>query len=432
MQVVNSEAAPVAGIASFQPLHLRRIFAVGLGNALEFYDFVTFSFFAVQIGHAFFPTSETSHGLLFTLATFGVGFVTRPVGGIVIGRIGDRVGRKAAMMLSFSLMGVAIAALALTPSYAQIGIAAPILLLICRLVQGFAMGGEIGPSTAFLIEVAPPRRRGLYVAMQYATQDLAVLSAAVIGFALSNWLDEAALDAWGWRIALLVGTAVVPVGLVIRRSLPETLLASERQAALATRHRVPARLAVLGFLMLGAGTIGTYVINYMTVYAQDSLHMTARSAFGVTIVTGFSALITEPVSGLLSDRFGRKPVMLGSIFLLLLLVVPSFTVMNQFRNASVLYGASAVLSILQTALSAPVLILITEALPKAIRSVSLATLYAVSIATFGGTTQFAVKWLVDFTGSPMAPAWYMTGALAMGAVAMILVYETSPAKTGQA
>lgn len=186
-----------------QYLPLRNVVAVGVGNALEFYDFFTFSFFAIQIGHCFFPESQTSHGLLYSLATFGVGFLIRPLGGIVIGMYGDRVGRKPAMVFSFALMGASILGLSLTPSYAQIGIAAPILLVIFRLLQGFALGGEVGPSTAFLVEAAPPNRRGLYVSLQYMTQDLAVLGAGVAGFVLTTWLTPAALDATKCRSEFL-------------------------------------------------------------------------------------------------------------------------------------------------------------------------------------------------------------------------------------
>src|SRR5580658_987771 len=216
-----------------QYLPLRKVVAVGIGNALEFYDFLTFSFFAIQIGHSFFPQSQTSHGLLYSLATFGVGFLTRPLGGVVIGMYGDRVGRKPAMVLSFGLMGASILGLALTPSYAQIGIAAPILLVIFRLVQGFALGGEVGPTTAYLIEAAPPHRRGLYVSLQLMTQDLAVLAAGLAGFVLTTWLTPAALDAWGWRIAFLVGASIVPLGLRMRRNLPDTLPDTDRLPATA-------------------------------------------------------------------------------------------------------------------------------------------------------------------------------------------------------
>jgi len=215
---------------------VRKVLTVGLGNALEFYDFLTFSYFAIQIGHTFFPQSQTSHGLLLSLATFGVGFITRPLGALVIGRYGDRVGRRPAMLWSFGLMGLAILGLALTPSSARIGIAAPILLLFFRLLQGFALGGEVGPSTAFLVEAAPLHRRGLYVALQLATQYLAGLAAGVVGLVLSGLLSPAQLDAWGWRIALLIGACVVPVGLYIRRSLPETLHSSS-QIATTPRQR---------------------------------------------------------------------------------------------------------------------------------------------------------------------------------------------------
>ena len=205
-----------------QYIPVGKVFAVGIGNALEFYDFLTYSYFAIQIGHCFFPNSQTTHGLLFSLATFGVGFITRPLGGIIIGRFGDRAGRKPAMVLSFTLMGVGITGLALTPSYDTIGVAAPALLLLFRLLQGFALGGQVGPSTAYLIEAAPPHRRGLYVAVQFMTQDLAVVAAGLVGFGLSSFLSVAALDQWGWRLAFLIGAAVIPFGLYLRHSLPET------------------------------------------------------------------------------------------------------------------------------------------------------------------------------------------------------------------
>src|SRR5580704_4573495 len=231
-------------------LPLRKVVAVGVGNALEFYDFLTFSFFAIQIGHSFFPESQTSHGLLYSLASFGVGFLTRPLGGIVIGMYGDRVGRKPAMVLSFALMGASILGLALTPPYAQIGIAAPILLVIFRLVQGFALGGEVGPSTAFLVEAAPPSRRGFYVSLQYMTQDVAVMAAGLAGFLLSTWLSPAQLDAWGWRIAFLLGLVVIPVGLYMRHHLPETINDLDRRATTVEQRRVPVRLVVLAMLLM--------------------------------------------------------------------------------------------------------------------------------------------------------------------------------------
>ena len=417
------------GQATEQYLPLRKVAAVGIGNALEFYDFLTFSFFSIQIGHNFFPASQTSHGLLFTLATFGVGFLTRPLGGFLIGRYGDRAGRKPAMMLSFSLMGFAILGLALTPSYARIGVAAPILLLAFRLLQGLALGGEVGPSTAFLVEAAPPLRRGLYVALQFATQDSAILVAGIVGFVLSSLLPPAALDAWGWRLALLLGTAVVPLGLYMRNSLPETLAHADNAAATPMDRQVSPLLVILALLMLGAGTIANYALIYLTTYAQDSLRLATNVAFAATIVNGAFAVFGDITSGMLSDRVGRKPLMLSAMTLLILLVVPSFIAMEHFRSAVALYAATALLTLLLSGAIGPALVTITETLPKAVRSGALSVIYAVAIAVAGGSTQFMIKWLTDATGNPLAPAWYVTAALVVGGVAMLIVAESAPVRT---
>src|SRR5690349_9807278 len=175
-----------------------QIAAVASGNALEFYDFVTYSFFAVQIGRTLFP-GDASQSLILSLATFGVGFVSRPLGGLIIGRMADRRGRKPAMILSFAMMGIGIVGLALTPSYRVAGIAASILAVLFRLLQGFALGGEVGPNAAFLMEAAPPHRRGLYLSFHLATADAAVLVAGIVGLTLSTLLTAGQLDAWGWR-----------------------------------------------------------------------------------------------------------------------------------------------------------------------------------------------------------------------------------------
>jgi MHS family citrate/tricarballylate:H+ symporter-like MFS transporter len=415
-----TETAP----SPYLPLH--KVAAVGVGNALEFYDFLTYSFFSIQIGHSFFPAEHFSNSLLSSLATFGIGFVTRPLGGIIIGRYGDRVGRKPAMLLSFTLMGIAITGLALTPSYAQIGMAAPILLVLFRLLQGFALGGEVGPSTAYLIEAAPPLRRGLYVALQYATQDVAVLAAGLIGFALSSLLTPDALDDWGWRVAFLIGVAIVPVGLMIRRNLPETLVEVDRQP-----EKVPRRLVVLGLALLMSGTVCAYIVDYMTTYAEDSLHLPVNLAFGATIVTGLCLVIFEPIAGIVSDRFGRRPVALISGVALLLVTIPLFVMVTELRSVAALYGAVAVISVLLAFFASPILVALAEGLPKSIRSGALAIIYAVSIAIFGGSAQFVVKWLSDVTGNPLAPGWYMTLALAIGLVALALLRETAPAVTGK-
>src|SRR3954470_16179813 len=310
----------------------RQIAAVAAGNALEFYDFVTYSFFAVQIGHALFP-GDAAHSLILSLATFGVGFVSRPLGGLVIGRMADRRGRKPAMILSFTLMGVAITGLALTPSYAMIGMAAPVLAVLFRLIQGFALGGEVGPNAAFLLEAAPPHRRGLYVSMHAASADASALAAGLIGLALATWLTPAQLDAWGWRAAFLIGASIVPFGLALRRGLSETLTAAVAEGDVpAQGRRAFATIAAAGLMIIGAATISNYTLDYLGTYAQDTLHMATTSAFAAVIVLGFCGVVGDLTAGWLADRFGRKRVLILPWLALILLVIPAFRLLSELRT----------------------------------------------------------------------------------------------------
>lgn len=420
---------------------LRHVMAVFIGNGLEFYDFLTFSYFSVYIAHAFYPEDNPGLALLATLATFGAGFLTRPIGAIVIGRMGDRIGRKPAMLLSFSLMGIAITGLALTPSYAMIGYAAPALVLVFRLVQGFALGGEVGPTTAFMAEAAAPHRRGFYLSMQYATQDCAILVAGAVGTALAFSLTAVQLQEWGWRVAFLIGASIVPFGLMLRRSLPESLHKADDAAlapdattgTLTLRRRIRPYLAitVFGLMMLGAGTIGSYTIGYMTTYALDTLKLPATVAFGFTMLNGGVSMTFEALSGWLSDRFGRKPVMLVPAVLLLFSIYPAFWAIGHFHSLTIVYGAYVVMVIFAAISQVPVIVTVTEQLPASIRSGAVATIYAFAISIFGGSTQFMLKWLLTVTHDPLAPAWYWTGAAVIGLVAMVLVSESAPVKTGK-
>jgi MFS family permease len=420
---------------------LRHVFAVGLGNALGFYDFLVYVYFAVQIGHAFFPSDNRTASLLATFAASFIGFIARPIGAMVIGPLGDRIGRKAAMMLSFVLMGIGVVGVALTPSYASIGIFAPLLVILFRVVQGFALGGEVGPTTAYLVEAAPPHRRGLYASGQYATQDSGVLVAGLIATGLALLLTPAQLQDWGWRVAMLIGASIVPFGLWLRRNLPETLHAVD-DAALApdgtigdTRVKTPLKpytvLIVLGLMMLTSGTIGSYVGSYMTTYAQTTLHLGQTVAFGVIIVNGLFSVLFEPVSGWLSDRFGRKPVMLIPGVLQLLAIFPCFWLIAHYRTAEMFYAMIAVVTVLQALSTPSVIVVLTEQLPRAARSGVVAIVYAFAISIFGGSTGFVLTWLLDRTGDPLAPAYYWTGAQVIGLIAMALVTESAPVKTGK-
>jgi MFS family permease len=256
-----------------------------------------------------------------------------------------------------------------------------------------------------------------------------VLAAGLIGMALANMLSPRALDDYGWRIAFLVGSVIVPFGLLMRRRLTETL----HRGAVLMIDREPAnlgayaRIAVLGLAVLGGGTIVSYVMIYLTTYAQATLHMAANLAFAATVTNGLFGVLFDAPGGWLSDRFGRRPVMLIPWAILLVVTLPCFWVISHFRTAAALLGATAVLTILGSIASSSVLVTITESLPRRVRSGAVATIYALAISTFGGSTQFVVTWLIRITHDPLAPAWYMAAAVAVALVAMTMMRETSPA-----
>lgn len=413
------------------PLKSLHIAAVTAGNALEFYDFIVYSFFAIQIGKAFFPSGNPYASLMLSLATFGAGFLTRPIGGFVIGLYADRVGRRPAMMLSFTLMGLAILALALIPPYRQIGLAAPVLAVTARMVQGFSLGGEVGPNTAYLLESAPERRRGLLVALQGASQNLAAMAGILVGLALASAFSPAALDAYGWRIAFLLGVITVPIALLVRRTLPETLQAPAPGAPRDTpradlkRH---ARPMILGLLIIGGGTIFTYVGAYMATFAQDTLHMTPAASLAASLLPYLLGFGGTLLGGWLSDRLGRRSVMIWPALVALLLTVPVFDWIVAAHNPWPLAIGMSGLAVLQTISFGAFYPALAESLPQPIRGSGFACVYAIAIALFGGTTQLIITWLIHATGAAVAPAWYLAAASLIALVARLFFLESAPVR----
>ncbi len=408
------------------------VVATVLGNALEFYDFTTYAFFAVMIGHAFFPTQDPFISLLLSVAAFGVGFITRPLGGIVIGAYADRAGRRPAMMLSIGLMAVGMVVLAATPSYATIGLAAPILVILARLIQGFALGGEVGPSTSYLLEAAPAGKRGQYGAWQIASQGAASALAGSLGVLLSWLLDANDMQSWGWRIPFIVGVAIVPVGLIMRGQLQETVDLGARTTHSSASHVLSALLQhhlrplVLALMLITSGTIATYIGVYMTTYALSTLHMATGASMGATVVVGLCLLVFGLIGGWLSDRVGRKPVYLVSKLALTAVAYPAFVVINRHHTLTALLLMAGLMSALN-ALGGVVLVVIPELFPKSVRSAGLSTVYAIAVTVFGGTTQVVVAWLIHATGDPLSPAWYLIGTSAIGVVAILMIAETKDA-----
>ena len=411
------------------PITRGQITAAVMGNALEFYDFTTYALFAVQIGHTFFPNKSPFENLMLSLMTFGVGFVGRPLGAILLGRYGDRAGRRPAMLLSFGLMGFGLLGLVLTPSYATIGVAAPVLLVVFRLIQGFALGGEVGPTTAFLIEAAPLHQRGLIGSWQSASQAVASLVGATVALGMTSVLSAGQMESFGWRIAFGLGVLVIPLGFYLRRALPETLHRKEEVQDIhptGTGAFSHARPLLLGLAMIMSFTTSTYVLLYMTTFATQTLHMTPAHAFGASVSNGACGLIFALLGGALSDRFGRKPVMITARTLFLLAIYPAFYLIVKNHDPVTLIVATGVLSMFSSTSVGVALVALTESLRKDVRSTGMAIVYAVGVAVFGGIVQPAVTWVIKATGSPMAPAWYMMGAAVVGIAAMILMKETRP------
>jgi MFS family permease len=412
------------------PSSRHAIAAAVLGNALEFYDFTTYAFFAVLIGRAFFPTNDGWISLLLSVATFAVGFVTRPLGGVFIGAYADRAGRKPAMILTIGLMAVGMLLIALTPGYATIGLAAPILIVLGRMIQGFALGGEVGPSTAFLLESAPEGKRGLFGSWQLASQGAAVLCAGTIGVGLSLILTAEQMQAWGWRIPFLLGLLIIPVGIYIRNKLPETAGESAGVAEAST-GAVFKRLLTshLGLLLLTipigvCGTVSNFISNYMTTYAITTLHLPASLSIAATAVVGSFVLLFSILGGWLSDRFGRRIVMIVPRALLVIVTYPAFLLMIRHPGAATLLSMSALMAALTALSAAPSLVAMAELFPRAIRSAALSIAYAFTVTVFGGTTQLVVTYLIGVTGDPLSPAYYVIITSIAGVIAMLAIPET--------
>ena len=401
------------------------------GNAIEFYDFVSYAYFAVYIGRSFFPTTSAYLSLLASVSVFGVGFFARPLGAWLIGRYADRRGRRPALLLTMGLMTAGTLGLALTPSYAAIGVAAPLILVATRLVQGFALGGDVGPATAFLLEIAPAHRRAFFTSWQNGSQGISALAAGALGLALTSTLSPAQMQAWGWRLPFLLALLLIPVVLVLRRNMPETLAAAsvdgrERPVAPGLGHL---RLVVLGILVFAGATIATYVGTYMATYATATLKMPPTTAMAATMVLGVALLAGALAGGWWTDVAGPAWPALASRVALVVLAPAGLQLLVSHPGLGLLLGVCAMLGVLTGMTSSAALFLLGERLAATRRAAGIALSYAAATAVFGGTTQAIVTWLIAATGSPIAPAWYASATGLASCVALVLLLRPGRAAT---
>ncbi|MGH8782558.1 MFS transporter [Paraburkholderia sp.] len=414
--------------------HVKAIAAITLGNGLEFFDFTIYSFFATIIGKLYFPVEGQLAQLMLAVGSFGVGFIMRPVGGIVLGAYADRAGRKAAMSATLWLMTLGSAMIAFVPTYASIGLAAPLIVIAARLVQGFALGGEIGASTSLLMEYGSDRTRGFYGSWQFVSQGLNTVCGSLLGVALAAGLSTHALESWGWRVPFVIGMAMGPVGVYIRRHLDETLTLPAPGAAVAVDVARPVReivgrhrgALVTGVLTTIGGTAANYIVLfYLSTYAIKILHMPMALALWASWTAAAVTVVCSPFAGALSDRVGRKRVMWVSRVLLIATVYPAFVAINAVPTVPVLLAVVAGLAVLVAFTAVPNIVMLPELFPRAIRATGMSLVYCLGVSVFGGFAQFFATWLIQLTGSTLAPAWYLIGCGLVSLLPLPFMRETA-------
>lgn len=389
--------------------------ACALGNALEMYDFTIYSFFAVIIAKNFFPAQSPVASLLMSLAAFGVGFLMRPVGALVIGRLADSKGRKSALTLTIFLMTLGTALIAFAPTYQQAGVLGTVLLVLGRLTQGFSAGGEVGTASVLLMESTAASNRCRSVSWQAASQGYAALVGAAIGLLLSSVLSAADLQAWGWRIPFTFGLLIGPVGWYIRRCLPETLEqrppvqppASGRKSH--WREVIDLRNTVLATGLMASATIGMYLfIFYMPSYLVTTLHYPQRSALAIACVAAACLAIITPIAGRYADRHGLRKRLL--VWTLTLPVIAAWPALWLLSHTTDLYAAMFIVALLVLpgcVGSGAFFAMIMEAFSKPQRALGTAVSYSFGVTLFGGFSPLIATWLTSTLNDPLAPAFYL-------------------------
>ncbi|WP_322056368.1 MFS transporter [Paraburkholderia sp. J63] len=420
---MNQVCAACPGDRAVSPSAWRVIVSASIGNALEWFDLVVYGFFALTISRVFFPAGSPTVSLLLTLGTFGVSFFMRPLGAVVLGVYADKAGRKAALTLSILLMMAGTLMIAVMPTYASIGLFAPLGIVLAKMIQGFSAGGEFGSATAFLAEYTPSRR-GFFTSWQAASQGLTTLLAAGFGTVLNTALSDVQMQSWGWRIPFLFGLVIGPVAYYIRTHIDETpefssTVRDERPLASTLANQKRHLLLAMGAVVLG--TVAPYLILFMPTYAVKQLGIPSSSAFSAIIVSGVVQMIGAPIAGHWSDRHGRTGIMLVAAVLFLVLAWPAFACLVASPTFGAMIGFQLFVGILTTAYFGALPALLSDLFPTQVRTTGMSIAYNMSVTVFGGFAPFIITGLMSASGSALAPGFYLMAAAVVSIIALLRV-----------
>ncbi len=399
------------------------------GNFLEQFDFFLFGFYAQAIAKAFFPSENETAALLNAFGVFWLGALMRPVGAIVLGAYIDKIGRRKGLIVTLSIMAIGTVVIAICPTYATIGIAAPIIVLLARLLQGFSAGVELGGVSVYLAEIATPGNRGFYTSFQSASQQVAIFVASILGFILSESMPAATVAAWGWRIPFFVGCLIIPVIFFLRRTLEET------PAFLAMKHHPTARevfasalanwrIVILGMMIAVLTTTTFYFVTvYTPTFGKTVLKLSTQDALLVTLLVAVTNFIWNPVGGALSDRVGRKPVLLAIAGLSLVTAYPALHWLVTEPTFGKMLAVEMMFSFYFGVYSGTMRGALVEIVPAHVRTTCFSLAFALAAGLFGTFTPFASTWLIDKTGDKASPGYWLMCAAALGIVAALIVYR---------
>jgi MFS transporter, MHS family, citrate/tricarballylate:H+ symporter len=399
------------------------------GNFLEQFDFFLFGFYAPLIAKAFFPSENETAALLNTFGVFWLGALMRPVGAIVLGAYIDRIGRRKGLIVTLAIMAIGTVTIAVCPTYATIGVAAPVIVLIGRLLQGFSAGVELGGVSVYLAEIATPGNRGFYTSFQSSSQQVAIFVAAIIGFILNAMMPTDVISAWGWRIPFFIGCLIIPFIFLLRRTLEETPEFLSMKKHPTTREvfssaAINWKIIVLGMMLAAMTTVTFYFVTVYTPAFGKELNLTAQDSLLVTLMVAVTNFIWNPVGGALSDRIGRRPVLLTIAGLSFVTAYPALLWLTAAPTFGKLLAVEMMLSCYFGLYSGTMLGALVEIVPAHVRTTCFSLAFALAAALFGTFTPFAATKLIALTADKASPAFWLMCAAASGFIAALVIYRS--------